>query len=73
MLGRNLIGRIGGFYEKMRPIEFWAMHPAIAAIKLRLLLDLLAALEIREQCLVNFDYFSQPSLAPSRIVTAIVS
>jgi POT family proton-dependent oligopeptide transporter len=26
-----LIGWVGGFYEKMRPIDFWAMHAAIAA------------------------------------------
>jgi proton-dependent oligopeptide transporter, POT family len=26
-----LIGWIGGFYEKMTPAEFWAMHAAIAA------------------------------------------
>jgi POT family proton-dependent oligopeptide transporter len=26
----TLIGWIGGFYERMRPVEFWAMHAAIA-------------------------------------------
>ena len=26
----TLIGWIGGFYEKMTPAEFWAMHAAIA-------------------------------------------
>jgi proton-dependent oligopeptide transporter, POT family len=26
-----LIGWVGGFYERMRPIDFWAMHAAIAA------------------------------------------
>jgi POT family proton-dependent oligopeptide transporter len=30
-VANNLIGWIGGFYEKMRPVEFWAMHAAIAA------------------------------------------
>ena len=30
-VSNNLIGWIGGFYEKMRPSEFWAMHAAIAA------------------------------------------
>jgi len=30
-ISNNLIGWIGGFYEKMRPAEFWAMHAAIAA------------------------------------------
>src|SRR5438270_978544 len=30
-VSNNLIGWIGGFYEKMRPAEFWAMHAAIAA------------------------------------------
>jgi len=30
-VSNNLIGWIGGFYEKMRPVEFWAMHAAIAA------------------------------------------
>lgn len=31
-VSNNLIGWIGGFYEKMRPPEFWAMHAAIAAV-----------------------------------------
>ena len=30
-VSNNLIGWVGGFYEKMRPIEFWAMHVAIPA------------------------------------------
>lgn len=30
-LSNTLIGWIGGFYEKMSPAEFWAMHAAIAA------------------------------------------
>ena len=30
-ISNNLIGWIGGFYEKMQPAEFWAMHAAIAA------------------------------------------
>jgi len=30
-ISNNLIGWIGGFYEKMRPAEFWTMHAAIAA------------------------------------------
>ena len=30
-ISNNLIGWIGGFYEKMSPAEFWAMHAAIAA------------------------------------------
>jgi POT family proton-dependent oligopeptide transporter len=30
-ISNNLIGWIGGFYEKMRPAEFWALHAAIAA------------------------------------------
>jgi POT family proton-dependent oligopeptide transporter len=30
-ISNNLIGWIGGFYEKMRPVEFWGMHAAIAA------------------------------------------
>jgi len=29
-VSNNLIGWIGGFYERMRPVEFWAMHAAIA-------------------------------------------
>jgi proton-dependent oligopeptide transporter, POT family len=30
-VSNNLIGWVGGFYEKMTPLEFWAMHAAIAA------------------------------------------
>ncbi len=30
-VANNLIGWIGGFYERMRPVEFWAMHAAIGA------------------------------------------
>ena len=30
-ISNNLIGWIGGFYEKMAPAEFWALHAAIAA------------------------------------------
>ena len=30
-ISNNLIGWIGGFYEKMSPAEFWATHAAIAA------------------------------------------
>lgn len=30
-VANNLIGWIGGFYEAMRPIEFWALHAAIGA------------------------------------------
>jgi proton-dependent oligopeptide transporter, POT family len=30
-VSNNLIGWIGGFYEKMTPAAFWAMHAAIAA------------------------------------------
>ena len=29
-ISNNLIGWIGGFYEKMSPAQFWAMHAAIA-------------------------------------------
>ncbi|HTD87176.1 MAG TPA: peptide MFS transporter [Candidatus Binatia bacterium] len=29
-VSNNLIGWIGGFYEKMMPAQFWAMHAAIA-------------------------------------------
>ncbi len=29
-ISNNLIGWIGGFYEKMTPSEFWTMHAAIA-------------------------------------------
>jgi POT family proton-dependent oligopeptide transporter len=30
-ISNTLIGWIGGFYEKMSPAQFWAMHAAIAA------------------------------------------
>ena len=30
-VSNNLIGWIGGFYESMRPVEFWALHAAIGA------------------------------------------
>ena len=30
-VANNLIGWIGTLYEKMRPVEFWALHAAIAA------------------------------------------
>jgi POT family proton-dependent oligopeptide transporter len=30
-ISNNLIGWIGGFYEKMSPAGFWAMHAAIGA------------------------------------------
>src|SRR5205085_8802094 len=30
-ISNNLIGWIGGFYEKMAPAQFWGMHAAIAA------------------------------------------
>jgi POT family proton-dependent oligopeptide transporter len=30
-VANNLIGWLGGFYEKMSPAEFWAMHAAIGA------------------------------------------
>ena len=30
-ISNTLVGWIGGFYEKMRPAEFWAMHAAIGA------------------------------------------
>jgi POT family proton-dependent oligopeptide transporter len=30
-VANNLIGWIGGFYERMSPSEFWALHAAIAA------------------------------------------
>jgi proton-dependent oligopeptide transporter, POT family len=29
-VANNLVGWIGGFYEKMSPAQFWAMHAAIA-------------------------------------------
>ena len=31
-ISNNLIGWIGGFYERMTPIQFWTMHAAIGAI-----------------------------------------
>jgi len=31
-VANNLIGWIGGFYEKMDPAEFWALHAAIGAM-----------------------------------------
>ena len=31
-VSNNLIGWIGGFYEKMRPVEFWTLHAAIGAV-----------------------------------------
>src|SRR5437762_5683602 len=30
-VANTIVGRIGGFYEKMTPAQFWAMHAAIAA------------------------------------------
>ena len=30
-ISNTLIGWVGGFYEKMLPAEFWAIHAAIAA------------------------------------------
>jgi POT family proton-dependent oligopeptide transporter len=30
-VSNNLIGWIGGFYEKMTPLQFWGLHAAIAA------------------------------------------
>ena len=30
-VSNNIIGWIGGFYERMSPAEFWAMHAAIAS------------------------------------------
>jgi POT family proton-dependent oligopeptide transporter len=30
-VANNLIGWIGGFYEKMSPLGFWAMHAAFGA------------------------------------------
>jgi POT family proton-dependent oligopeptide transporter len=29
-IANNLIGWIGGFYERMSPASFWALHAAIA-------------------------------------------
>jgi proton-dependent oligopeptide transporter, POT family len=31
-IANNLVGWIGGFYERMNPAQFWAMHAAIAAV-----------------------------------------
>jgi POT family proton-dependent oligopeptide transporter len=31
-VSNNLIGWLGGFYEKMTPAQFWAMHAAIGAV-----------------------------------------
>jgi POT family proton-dependent oligopeptide transporter len=31
-VSNNLIGWIGGFYERMNPTAFWSMHAAIAAV-----------------------------------------
>jgi proton-dependent oligopeptide transporter, POT family len=30
-IANNLVGWVGGFYEKMSPAQFWAMHAAISA------------------------------------------
>jgi POT family proton-dependent oligopeptide transporter len=30
-IANNLVGWIGGFYEKMAPAVFWTMHAGIAA------------------------------------------
>jgi proton-dependent oligopeptide transporter, POT family len=30
-VSNNIIGWVGGFYEKLRPAEFWGLHAAIAA------------------------------------------
>ena len=30
-VSNNVIGWIGGFYERMTPAAFWALHAAIAA------------------------------------------
>lgn len=30
-VSNNAIGWIGGFYERLTPLEFWALHAAIAA------------------------------------------
>jgi POT family proton-dependent oligopeptide transporter len=29
-IANNLVGWVGGFYEKLRPVDFWALHAAIA-------------------------------------------
>ena len=31
-ISNNLIGWIGGFYERMSPAQFWTLHAAIAAV-----------------------------------------
>jgi POT family proton-dependent oligopeptide transporter len=31
-IANTLVGWIGGFYEKMTPAQFWAMHAAIAIV-----------------------------------------
>jgi POT family proton-dependent oligopeptide transporter len=31
-IANTIIGWVGGFYEKMTPAQFWAMHAGIAAI-----------------------------------------
>jgi len=31
-IANTIVGRIGGFYEKMTPAQFWAMHAAIGAM-----------------------------------------
>jgi len=30
-VSNNVIGWIGGFYERMTPVEFWALHAGITA------------------------------------------
>ena len=40
--------------------------------KRRLIRSYLSLFEVREQGVVNFDYLSQPSLAPSNVVGVIV-
>jgi proton-dependent oligopeptide transporter, POT family len=30
-VSNNVIGWIGGFYERMTPAAFWALHAAVAA------------------------------------------
>jgi POT family proton-dependent oligopeptide transporter len=30
-LGNNIIGWLGGFYERMNPVSFWLLHAAIAS------------------------------------------
>ena len=32
-VANGLVGSIGGFYEKMSPATFWAMHAAISAAR----------------------------------------